>query len=77
MPSTKPTKKMPTGGSTIRVKVVKSFIGQKPTNKNTLKSMGLGRVGAERIFLDTPSIRGQIHKVKHMVTVEAVEGSKK
>ncbi len=62
----------------LRIKVVKSFIGQKPTNKITLHSMGLRRVGASRVLPDNPAIRGMIHKVKHMVTVETVEeGTKK
>lgn len=61
----------------LRIKVVKSFIGQKPTNKVTLQSMGLRRVGAIRDLPDNPAIRGMIHKVKHMVTVETVEAEAK
>ena len=61
----------------LRIKVVKSFIGQKPTNKNTLYSMGLRRVGASRDLPDNDCIRGMIHKVKHMITVETVEETPK
>lgn len=61
----------------LRIKVVKSFIGQKPTNKITLYSMGLRRVGASRDLPDNACTRGMIHKVKHMVTVETVEETPK
>lgn len=61
----------------LRIKLVKSFIGQKPTNKITLHSMGLRRVGASVELPDNDAIRGMIHKVKHMVTVEEVKESKK
>lgn len=61
----------------LRIKVVKSFIGQKPTNKNTLRSMGLRRVGASIVLPDNAATRGMIHKVKHMVEVEEVKESKK
>ena len=56
----------------LRIKVVKSFIGQKPTNKITLYSMGLRRVGASRDLPDNACTRGMIHKVKHMLVVEEV-----
>lgn len=61
----------------LRIKLVKSLIGQKPTNKITLFSMGLRRVGHEVTLPDNDAIRGMIHKVKHMVTVEKVEETKK
>ncbi len=61
----------------LRIKVVKSFIGQKPTNKNTLYSMGLRRLGRSVVLPDNECIRGMIHKVKHMITVETVEETPK
>lgn len=61
----------------LRIKLVKSLIGQKPTNKITLHSMGLRRVGASVTLPDNDCTRGMIHKVKHMVTVEKVEEAKK
>ncbi len=35
----------------------------------TLKGLGLGRIGKERELEDTPSVRGMISKVQHMVEV--------
>ena len=39
--------------------------------------MGLRRVGASRDLPDNDCIRGMIHKVKHMITVETVEETPK
>ncbi len=61
----------------LRIKLVKSLIGQKPTNKNTLFSMGLRRVGASIDLPNNDCTKGMIHKVKHMVTVEEVQETKK
>ena len=35
----------------------------------TLKGLGLGKIGRERELEDTPSVRGMIRKVRHMVEV--------
>jgi large subunit ribosomal protein L30 len=61
----------------LRIKLVKSFIGQKPTNKETLRSMGLRRLGASVDLPNNDCTKGMIHKVKHMVTVEEVNEAKK
>lgn len=61
----------------LRIKVVKSFIGQKPTNKITLNSMGLRRVGDSVVLPDNAAIRGMVHKVKHMISVEEVKENTK
>ena len=35
----------------------------------TLRGLGLGKIGRERELEDTPSVRGMIRKVRHMVEV--------
>ncbi|WP_410795895.1 50S ribosomal protein L30 [Parvularcula sp. LCG005] len=35
----------------------------------TLVGLGLGKIGRERTLEDTPSVRGMIRKVQHMVQV--------
>lgn len=49
-----------------------SSIGSKPDQKATLAGLGLGKTNSIRILEDTPSIRGMIDKVKHLVAVKAV-----
>jgi large subunit ribosomal protein L30 len=60
--------------SGIRVKQLKSTTGQNDTFRVTLKGLGLGRIGQEVTVANTPSFRGAIKKVMHLVEVEEVNG---
>jgi large subunit ribosomal protein L30 len=57
----------------IRIKQVKSDIGNIAPQKKTLVALGLRRIGHERVYNDSPSIRGMIETVKHLVAVEEVK----
>ena len=54
---------------TIRVRQTGSSIRRPKTQHATLVGLGLGRIGKERELEDTPSIRGAIRKVSHMVEI--------
>ncbi len=56
---------------TLKVKQIASVAGRLPGQKETLTGLGLRGVGAERVLEDTPSVRGMIRKVQHLVSVEA------
>ena len=47
----------------------KSPIGRQSYQKKTLIGLGLNKIGRSRELEDTPSIRGMINKVKHLVKV--------
>ena len=53
----------------IKVRQIASGYGRVEGQIATLKGLGLGRVGRERILVDTPEIRGMIKKVVHIVRV--------
>ncbi|MDR1477051.1 MAG: 50S ribosomal protein L30 [Rickettsiales bacterium] len=53
----------------IKVRQVASGYGRVDAQIATLRGLGLGRVGRERILVDTPEIRGMIKKVAHIVRV--------
>ena len=55
----------------IKVKQIRSPIGRKSIQKKILISLGLNKINRERILEDTPSIKGMINKVKHLVKVES------
>lgn len=57
---------------TITVRQTGSPIRRRNDQRATLAGLGLNKVGRERTLEDTPSIRGMIAKVAHMV--EIVEG---
>ncbi len=54
----------------VRVTQTRSSAGRKPGQKETLVGLGLSRIRASRVLPDTPSVRGMIRKVAHLVTVE-------
>jgi len=57
----------------LKVTQVRSGIGRPETQRQTLKGLGLGKPHAVSVLQDTPSIRGMIKKVSHLVTVAPVE----
>ena len=52
------------------VKQVKSAIGRQANQRKTLIGLGLNKINKERELEDTPSIRGMIEKVKHLVVIK-------
>lgn len=57
----------------LKVTQVRSKIGCKQNQRNTLRSLGLKRIRDVVVKEDRPEIRGMIHTVTHLVTVEEVE----
>lgn len=54
---------------TFRVKLVKSTIGCNPNQRATVRSLGLRKMHSEVVLKDTPSNRGMIFKVQHLLEV--------
>lgn len=54
---------------TLKVKQVVSGCGRVKSQIETLKGLGLGKVGREKVLLDTPEIRGMIKKVSHLIKI--------
>ena len=59
--------------SRIRVSQVKSGIGGKQNQRDTLRTLGLKRVGDVAVKEDRPEIRGMLNTVSHLITVEEVD----
>jgi large subunit ribosomal protein L30 len=55
--------------ATIKVKQIKSKIGFPIDQKRTLQALGLRKISQVVEVEDTPSIRGMIRKVHHLVTI--------
>ncbi|WP_129665321.1 50S ribosomal protein L30 [Phytoactinopolyspora endophytica] len=58
--------------SELRIRQVKSKIGGTSTQRDSLRSLGLKRIGDEVVRADRPEVRGMVDKVAHLVTVEEV-----
>ena len=54
----------------IKVKLVKSTIGCPQDQKDTVKALGLKKLGAEAVKDDSPAVKGMVSKVKHLLQVE-------
>ena len=57
----------------LKVTQIKSAIGTKPNQRQTLRSLGLKRISDSVVKEDRPEIRGMIFAVNHLVSVEEVE----
>jgi large subunit ribosomal protein L30 len=49
---------------------MRSALGRKPGQKETLTGLGLNKQRSTRELEDTPSARGMIRKVAHLIKVE-------
>ena len=56
--------------SKLIVKQVKSAIGRQSYQRKTLIGLGLNKINKQRELDDTPSIRGMIEKVKHLLEIK-------
>jgi len=56
--------------STVRITQVKSRNGSDQRQLDTLRSIGLRRIGQTVEQRDTPALRGMVHAVRHLVKVE-------
>ena len=54
---------------TITVRQTASPIRRPKDQRATLVGLGLNKVGRTRVLEDTPSIRGMVSKVSHMVEI--------
>ncbi|HEX5928890.1 MAG TPA: 50S ribosomal protein L30 [Solirubrobacterales bacterium] len=55
--------------SGVKISQVRSTAGSNPSQKATLKALGLGRIGKSVELKDSPQLQGQIRVVSHLVEV--------
>ncbi len=56
--------------STLTIKQVKSANGTDQRQKDTLRTLGLRRIGQTVERPDSPQLRGLVHAVRHLIVVE-------
>ena len=54
----------------VTITQTRSPIGRRKDQRKTLIGLGLNKLNRTRTLEDTPSVRGMINKVKHLVRVE-------
>ncbi|MGN6446881.1 50S ribosomal protein L30 [Amnibacterium sp.] len=59
--------------TTLRVTQIKSKVSEKQNMRDTLRSLGLHRIGESVERPDTPQNRGYVRTVAHLVKVEEID----
>ncbi len=54
----------------LKVTQVKSSNGTNVPQRETLRSLGLRKIGQTVERPDSPQLRGMVHRVRHLITVE-------
>ena len=57
----------------LKVSLVKSMIGRPEKHRRVLRAMGLTKINSTVKFQDSPSVRGMIRKVSHLVATTETE----
>jgi large subunit ribosomal protein L30 len=58
--------------SQLKVTQVRSTIGTKRNHRASLRTLGLRKIRQSVVREDSPQVRGLIHTVRHLVTVEEI-----
>jgi large subunit ribosomal protein L30 len=53
----------------IKIKQVRSSIGQSPRHRGTLRALGLGRIGRTAEHSESPQLTGMLRRVRHLIQV--------
>jgi large subunit ribosomal protein L30 len=56
--------------STLVIKQIKSANGTNGPQRDTLRSLGLHKIGSKVERPDSPQLRGMVHAVRHLIEVE-------
>lgn len=57
----------------VKVTLTRSLIGRPETQRRTVRSLGLRKTNSVVELPDNEAIRGQLHKVQHLIKVEEIE----
>lgn len=58
----------------LKITWKKSYIGKPESQRRVITALGLRRLHHSVVHSDTPSIRGMVKKVSHLVSVEKLDG---
>jgi large subunit ribosomal protein L30 len=61
----------------VNVTLRRSTIGEKPKTRATVEGLGLRKINQTVTQVDSPSLRGMLAKVSHLVEVETSDASEK
>ena len=56
----------------VKITLTRSVAGRPADQRETVKALGLHKTNSQVIQEATPHIKGMLHKVRHLVTVEEI-----
>ena len=56
--------------ATVKIKQVRSSIGQSQRHRGTLRALGLGKIGRTAEHAESPQLAGMLRKVRHLVEID-------
>ena len=56
----------------VKVTLKRSLIGRPETQRKTVRALGVRKINSVVELPDNPAIRGQLHKVEHLIAVEEI-----
>jgi large subunit ribosomal protein L30 len=59
----------------LKITLIKSPIGQKQNQKDTVRGLGLRKIRQTVIRPDNPQMRGMVFAIKHLVVVEEIDAA--
>ncbi|MFD1021223.1 50S ribosomal protein L30 [Thalassobacillus hwangdonensis] len=57
----------------LEITLTRSVIGRKQDQRRTVEALGLNKIRKTVVLEDTPSTRGMVNKVSHLVSVKEVQ----
>jgi large subunit ribosomal protein L30 len=60
----------------LKITLTSGLVGKKTTQRKVVEGLGLGKYGSTVTHADSPTIRGMVNKVSHLVTVEKLDSEK-
>ena len=57
----------------LKVTLTRSLIGYPQDQRDTVKALGLKKTNSVVEKEDNPAIRGMLHKIEHLITVEEIK----
>jgi large subunit ribosomal protein L30 len=54
----------------VKIKQVRSSIGQSQRHRGTLRALGLGKIGRTAEHAESPQLAGMLRKVRHLVEID-------
>lgn len=57
----------------LKITLKRGLVGKKDTQIKIVKALGLRKFGSSVVHADSPTIRGMVNKIGHLITVETVE----